>query len=217
MPVMSANDSMARLTRLGRIGRSVLVAGASTLVALLSHVLAGGAVPELAGILVPFGLAVVVGLPLAGRLRSLPRLATAVVLSQLLYHWLFVLGAAGSATLVAAPVASPVGHGDHSLVLIGGLTETGSAELLMWAGHGLAALVTILLIRRGDTALLGLRRLAMRLAHAILPRQPRLLPIATVARIRAGVGARRRLPALRMLAEAVSRRGPPHGAATAIA
>ena len=212
---MGANYSMARPSRLARVGRSVLVAGASTLIALLSHVLAGGAFPELAGILVPFGLAVIIGLPLAGRLRSLPRLIAAVLISQLLYHWLFVLGA-GSSGVLATDAGAHAGHGGAPL-LVGAIPEAAAADLMMWASHGLAALVTILLIRRGDTALLGLRRLVMLLARAILPAQPRTAPLAVAAARRTSAGAPVREPMLLLLAETVTRRGPPRTRAAATA
>lgn len=98
-----------RLSRQARAAKALFVAVFSTLIALVSHVLAGGSVPGLPGILVPLAFSVFVCLPLSGRILSLPRLVLSVLASQMLFHWLFVLGATGPGMLVIddAPPAMP--------------------------------------------------------------------------------------------------------------
>jgi len=206
MATMRANELALRLSRLGRLSKSLLVAGASTLMALLSHVAVGGAVPEAQGVLVPFALAAVVCLPLSGRLRSLPRLIPAVILSQLLYHWLFVLGAPTDATLAA--IGGSGAHAGHAFVLLGG-DAAASADALMWAAHAGAALATILLIRRGETAVVALVRLVRLVAAAILPALPADTPLATAPRSAGPTSRPHGIPLLELLDASTSRRGPP--------
>ena len=188
---------------------SAVVAVVSTLVALGSHVLAGGPLPAAQGVLVPLLLAVVVCLPLSGRLHSLPRLVPAVVLSQLLYHWLFVLGAPGTASLVAVEGAEAhAGHAGHAFVLLGSAAAE-SADALMWAAHGLAAVLTIALIRRGEAALLGLQCLLVLVARAILPALPVHASLEAAAPRAHAAPIATPLTGLGRLAETVTRRGPP--------
>lgn len=216
MPVMDVKRASNQLSRRGRLAMAAVVAGASTLIALLSHVLAGGPLPEAHGVLVPLALALVVCLPLTGRLRSLPRLVPAVVLSQLLYHWLFVLGAPSTGALIAVESGAPLtGHEGHAFMLIGG-ADAASADALMWAAHGAAAIVTIALIRRGETVLLGLQRLLVLLASAILPAMPTAAPLGARPVRLAVVDVVLATSAARRLAATVTRRGPPRRTAFAV-
>ncbi|MAT18454.1 MAG: hypothetical protein CMF56_07810 [Leifsonia sp.] len=218
----SARIGAAPVSRRARTAKALLVAVSSTLVALISHVLAGGSIPGLVGILVPVTLSVLVCLPLSGRALSLPRLALSVLASQFLFHWLFVLGAAGSTAVVTADRGGV--HAGHDTSTIAALASTSAhadhTDGWMWLGHGVAAVATIALIRRSETALAGLRRLALLLAallaRAVAPRLAHAAAIpARAARLVAAAGGAGGL-ARAALTASVSRRGPPRPVAFAL-
>lgn len=166
-----------------RLVRGGIAATLATAVALIGHVLGGGAVPGWLGIALPWWLSVTACTVLAGARFSLPRLSAAVLGSQALFHGLFMAGTPGdpAARLVdppgshlghgshAAPgggashggqgaqgadAGSPAGHAGHSAEGLG--VSTGHAlhgnhsdlQMLLW--HVIAALVTTLLLHRGE-------------------------------------------------------------------
>lgn len=141
-----------RQSRLRRLARGSAAASIATFAALVSHVAAGGALPSLIGIAVPLVLSVTVCVLLAGRRLSLTRLAIAVLISQTMFHVLFVLGAS------RAVMETTPGH-DHAAMLAGVLTVSsgGSSALIggigMWLGHAAAAVVTTAAIHRGERTL----------------------------------------------------------------
>ncbi|MBN9201811.1 MAG: hypothetical protein ABS61_08570 [Microbacterium sp. SCN 70-18] len=156
-----------RPSRASRVSRGLLAAGVATFVALLSHVAAGGAMPGLLGIILPLVLAAAASTLLVGRRLSVWRLSLAVMLSQALFHVLFVLGAAPVAGAGADAALHASGH-DH-----GGMTSTLSAaepavtgamlhgDAIMWVLHALAAVVTIAALHRGERACAILRQTAV--------------------------------------------------------
>lgn len=123
--------------------------------ALAGHVSAGGEMPGPLGIVVPWMLSFMVCVLLAGRRLNAIRLSISVGVSQFLFHVLFVLGSitpTGSTGHVhGAPLALPEAAG---------LTETVAAGGMMWFGHAIAALATIVALHRGERLLLALRDLA---------------------------------------------------------
>lgn len=124
-------------------------------VALAGHVTAGGAMPGPLGILVPWMLAFMACVLLAGRRLSAVRLGISVALSQFLFHVLFVLG-------TITPSGSVGGHVHGSALQLpptDGLSADVTADGMMWFGHIIAAFVTILALHRGERMLLGLRDL----------------------------------------------------------
>lgn len=94
-------------SRGGAIARGSAAAALATAVALCSHVLAGGAVPHLLGVVVPFALAVPACTLLAQWRPALPRLGSSVAVSQLLFHTLFSLGAAPAAPGTSSTCVRP--------------------------------------------------------------------------------------------------------------
>jgi hypothetical protein len=139
--------------------RGGLAASVATWAALLSHVAAGGAVPGWLGIVVPLILSVAVCTALAGRRLSLVRLALAITASQLLFHTLFVVGA------VTPTAGAAHQHGAVDLTADAGATTAAiCADPLMWAMHGLAAVLTILAVHRGERAARRLLAVAADLA-----------------------------------------------------
>jgi len=178
-----------RSSRLPQLLRGTSAAALATFTALLGHVSAGGALPGVIGLLVPLVLSSMVGVLLAGRRLSLTRLLLAVSASQFLFHELFVLGA-----------FTPVGgfevhqHGVPA-TLPGG--EVGMIDPMagMWFSHALTAVITAVVLHRGELLLAALGRLAVRLstwlAAVLVPRTPVIaaLPGARTAARAAADGA----------------------------
>jgi len=210
---------MPRPARAQRLARGWIVGLVATTVAAVSHTLAGGYQPAI----LSFGTALVfagmLGTVVIGRRPSLTRLSIAVGLSQFAFHLLFsLLGSGeargssstpgmtgmpgmsdmGTAAAVPAPVSPAAAMTGHHH-----LTDPG-----MWIGHALAAVLTILFLRRAELAVwtmltrLG-RVVASRLAVVLVPVTPGAVP-----RIPAWPNAARR-PAHRPLIASASRRGPP--------
>ena len=182
-------------TRSARVARGTAAAFVATVVAALSHTLAGDTAPSLFGLSAAFVLAAAVCTLLAGRTLSTTRLTVAIVLSQSLFHLVF----AG----VGTPVPVPHVHG---------LPET--IELLphvhgdgMTLAHLGAALATALVLRFAEGAFwsiaAGVRTLVARVIRPVssIPRP---------ARVRVAVGTGDAAVALRRrLAAHLRHRGPP--------
>jgi len=168
-----AEDQSGR-TR-ARALRGVLAASSATLVALLSHVAGGGEMPDVLGIAVPLALSLPVSMVWSASHLSLPRLSASVVVSQLFFHVLFVLG-----TPRGAPTASSGLHAGHDGMGMptttaqltgqqsGQMTEMVHADVTMWVWHAVAAVVTVVVLYRGELMLLRLRGLADRTAAWLL-------------------------------------------------
>ena len=153
------NGCMSR-SRATRVIRASVAASIATFVALFSHVAAGGAMPSWLGIAVPWVLSLAVCTVLVGRALSLPRLGVAVVLSQILFHLLFVLGADSGAP--AGTVATGHVHGLPVLDLSTGATPV-AADLSMWFAHLAAAVLTVAALYRGERLVIRLGVLAREL------------------------------------------------------
>jgi hypothetical protein len=195
-------------TRGERALRAVGAASIATFVALFSHVAGGGTMPGFAGIAVPLALAILVCIAVGGRRLSLPRLSISVVISQLLFHFLFVLGLSGPATSTM-----PGGHAAHGAAHIDWATTTSAAttacDPLMWAAHALAAIVTITAMHQGARVAARLTQLSRRIWATLLPLLSTLIsasidrPILVVVRALPFVFRRRSDQ------DVASRRGPP--------
>ncbi len=196
-----------RPTRALRVLRGSVAASVATFIALMSHVAGGGGVPGWLGVAVPWVLSVAICTVLAGRALSLARLSAGVILSQLLFHGLFVLGAVDPAA------ASTPGH-HHGEALALSAESLGvplAADPLMWIAHGIAAVITIAMLHRGERALVALLNLAARLGSWVRRAVTRALtPLAPV-----GTGPRVAIATvdaptpLGLRVGAVRRRGPP--------
>jgi hypothetical protein len=147
----------------------------------MSHVSAGGAVPGWLGIAVPWVLSVMVCTILAGRKLSLLKLSVAVVVSQLLFHTLFVLGTVST----VASGAMPVGAHAHVLMPVAPVSDATAimvpvmvqSDLTMWLMHGLAAMVTVAALYRGERAVLHLRSVTAEFAGWMRRRLVRAVPV----------------------------------------
>lgn len=192
-----------------RVLRGLLAASIATFAALMSHLAGGGVLPGWLGIVVPWVLAVMICVALAGRTLSLVRLAVAVVLSQVLFHMLFVLGLFVPSTAPATPT-----HQHAHLVMSGSPALTGMmhSDAGMWVWHGVAAIATTALLYRGERSARRLRHLAAALTRAVRRRVAVILtPVAPAVRRPAVLSVARRVVApLGWSPASLTRRGPPH-------
>lgn len=163
-----------------RAVRGASAGTAATFFALAFHLLADGAAPSPLAILAPLGASILVGVLLAGHRLSLGRLALTVTAAQVLFHVLFVLGAPSAPrtphaphgggphaalAVPAVPLAHPMpaGHTGHvdpvdpaaPVVQMADATHAGHAhgDVAMIAAHLAAALLTLVLLHRGERAL----------------------------------------------------------------
>ena len=147
------------MSRAARTARGVIGAALSTVLAAASHSLAGGEVSAFAVfataiIALPFCVA------LAGRVASLWRVGLAVGASQFLYHWAFAgLGvSSGPSDTGGFPMGSHAAHLASLERFVPDVLEAGSADTLMWVLHAVAAVVSTVLVARGERAVLALGR-----------------------------------------------------------
>lgn len=167
---MPARDDRTRGARALRGG---LAAVSATFVALMSHVAGGGEMPGLLGVVVPLVLSLPVCMAWSGRL-SLAGLSASVVASQLFFHALFMLGTPAQDRPASAASGAHAGHEGMMTPTMppppaaGQAVEMAPADLTMWLSHGLAAVVTIVVLYRGELMLLRLRELAVRAAAWLL-------------------------------------------------
>lgn len=196
-------------TGVERVARGAAAAAVSTFVALLSHVAGGGLVPAVEGIVVPLVLSLAVCTVLAGRRLSLPRLAASVVVSQALFHALFMLGSPSGITATDGTASAHV----HSVVLDSTAAHGHTDGVGMWWAHAVAALVTVVALRRGERAiahLLGVTRIVVvRLTTARLDRARSITPVV-IERFAPPVASEHdRVAARHDRATVSTRRGPP--------
>ena len=135
-----------------RLVRGWGAAVAATFIAALFHVLSGGPAPETSVLLLSLALSGLVSTVLTGRTLSLWRLSAAVILSQGVFNGLFSLGSASTAG--AVPLA---GHTGHAVAAVSGSGLPGAGSMvmddvspMMWAGHALAAVATIAVLRNAE-------------------------------------------------------------------
>lgn len=194
-----------RRSPLPRIARGSAAASIATFTALVSHVAAGGAMPAATGLIVPLLLSAAVCILLAGRRLSAVRLSVAVVISQAIFHVLFVLG--------AGPVIGGHLHGADLTAAMAASSPTMivPTTAAMWFGHAVAAALTITALHRGESTV----RSALALVREIVAasaRRVRLILGAIAIRlpVRTPIPAPRRIsPRPAPLLRALRRRGPP--------
>jgi hypothetical protein len=192
-------QSVSRADRAGasvgvlRSVRAAVVGLSASGLALLGHVAAGGAAPPAGQLTLAVLAVLVVSRALSVRRWTVGPLLAVLLGSQALFHVAF----SGSGA------AMHVQSGHH---LASGSSMPGHSGLPMLVGHSVAALVTALLLRRGENWLWSLVALFARAW-----RVARVAADAPVAGARARAISRSgELPVLLQLLEhAVARRGPP--------
>jgi hypothetical protein len=185
-------------SRPARVARGTGAAAAATAAAAVSHGIAGGDI-SLIAVIVAMLFSTTICIPLVGRRLSVPRLAAAVVVSQLGFHLLF--SSLGSTEVVWRASA------DHHGVAMSAdvAAAPAPAHAGMWLGHAIAALVTTVLLARGEAAA---RDLISQVLHVPIWRL--VAPVAIpVERSRAAVVRVVRPRILVVLTSALSYRGPP--------
>lgn len=184
-------------SRWARVARGTVAATFATFVAAFSHSIAGGSAPSVFGIGVSLILAIALCTLLAGRTLSVWRLAVSVVASQALFHGLF----SGLGTPAGMPHHGADSHALHAVVGMG----TASSTSTMTLAHLIAALITVIAIRYGESAFWGLgqtfRLLFARLAGILIPLFPHTVAVVVPAPVRV-------LHSQHLLSS-TSRRGPP--------
>ncbi|MFB4348381.1 hypothetical protein [Microbacterium sp. CR_7] len=185
-------------TRQLRLLRAASATSVATLLAAVSHTVAGGAAPHPLLILAVAALLMPPAALLVGIRPSLTRLTATVLVSQAVFHSVFQ--ALGAPTADAAVL----GHAHHlDLASLGPVAAVSAPDALMVAAHVLAAVLTTALLWRGESVV---RRVAtwvlarLRLAVVSAPAAHRAPARPIVVRPFAATDA-----VLRPL----SRRGPP--------
>lgn len=194
-----------------RVARGGAGAVGATLLAALSHSVAGGDITWLA-IVATMVVAWPLCTALAGCVGSLWRLSSAVIAAQFLFHWSFAgLGistsAAGSSILGGGHNAGhAAGHAGHSMTAFD-VAPSMSADTTMWMLHALAAILTITLLHRGERAAVALAGLVRR----ALPLSAPQLQVAEhrPAHIRRVTSSARELSNGLFSPAAITHRGPP--------
>jgi TRAP-type mannitol/chloroaromatic compound transport system permease small subunit len=207
----------ASQSRGARVVRGLGAAVSAVVIAALSHVAGGGAAPGLLGSALALAFAVLVCIALAGRRFSPARTTVAVTLSQFVFHVLFSLGA-----------AIPTAHG-HDVSMLGMVMTGGNAATLpalgtahvdagieaagaiMWAGHAMAAVATILLLLHGERGLFSVIRIATERLRVIVGFVCAVARSASVSphRVARALAEPGGLRPLDVLVSCQSHRGPP--------
>ncbi|WP_104193551.1 hypothetical protein [Cryobacterium sp. Y82] len=175
-------------TRWARFARGWIVAVFSTFVAALSHTLSGGSAPGLLAVVVSLAFAGMVCVALAGRTLSFWRGAASVLISQVIFHGLFSLGAPGGA-LGADALAASATHQHATLpnlidpAVLGSTTHVPHDGAAMWLAHFGAAIVTILALRYAERAFWSLVENVRLGIRTLFARAQRVVPIAAPHRI----------------------------------
>lgn len=198
--------------------RGALVGAAAAGMALAAHVSVGGRLPDVAGLALALGLAVLAGVLLGEVRRGAVRDTVSVLAAQGALHGLFLLFAPVPGT---TPGPTPTGghHGAATVVPAASAAPTGGHEhASMWLAHLVAALVTAVIIRRGDVLLARLaqvagacRALVVRVGDRFLTPPAPLLRPTVPARPALGDGAPAPLP-LGVVPRVRHLRGPPAAA-----
>lgn len=184
-----------------RAVRGFAAAGIATLLAAVSHTIGGGDAPPAAVIVSMVLLSAPIATALVGRRLNPARVLIAVLLSQIAFHAAFSLVGGRSAA-----AASSMMH-DHDAMTVPLLEQAVAVppSSLMLTAHVLAALLSTVLLYRGERAIrsllvLVIDRLAAR-TRGIAPHERRLR--------RAPASTSLRRPRLALLSDAIARRGPP--------
>ena len=189
---MSRADLPGAAVDVLRSVRAAVVGLSASGLALLGHLAAGGTAPPPAQLVLAVLAVLVVSLALSARRWTVGPLLAVLLGSQVLFHVAF--SGAGAAHVHGGPHVTS------------GSAMPGHPWLLMLVGHGVAALLTAWLLRRGEDWLWGLLALlarAWRVVRVAAEEPVGSPPIRATSRS-GDVGA-----VLDLLEHAVARRGPP--------
>ncbi|MDJ0375942.1 hypothetical protein [Cryobacterium sp. PH31-L1] len=195
-------------TRWARFARGWVTAFVAVLVAALSHVAAGGHVPAPVSIALALAFASMLSIALAGKKLSSTKLSLSVALSQVLLHVMFGLGGTAGTMTVA-------GHHGSTTVVVGAASAAPAmaADGWMWAAHTLAAVLTIVALRRGERTFWALVELARTALVTVVIALGLVLVPLRVARLRAALHRVIEPIDLAVLLSPMRHRGPPRALA----
>ncbi|CAH0138823.1 MULTISPECIES: hypothetical protein [unclassified Microbacterium] len=185
-----------------RLLRGAAAASVATIIAAVSHTVGGGAAPHPLLIAALSVFLTPIAALLIGRRASIVRLSAVVLLSQSVFHVLFV---ALNATVT--PAVANAGH-QHTLSLVfvetlGSAEEAAAPDTAMLGAHVVAAVLTTALLWRGETVLRAIHRWV----RAVLRRRA-LQPHADWP-VPASIADTTRVFVSTILVGDVRRRGPP--------
>jgi hypothetical protein len=197
-------------TRWARLARGWLTALFSTLIAALSHTLAGGP-PSTLAVVVSLAFAGMLCVGLTGKKPSAARLAASVGGSQLLFHELFALVGHPTWGAVAGHVHGASGAvAPFAAVSAGPLWQPDSPNDAAWMliAHLAAAVLTFLMLLHGERAFWTLSTSARELVRLLFPALPE--PVAADAATVTVLASQTDVPSRRsQFRSAQYRRGPP--------
>ena len=194
-----------------RVTRAVATSSFATLVALASHVAAGGAAPPAMLVAAVCVLAWLPGIALIGRRPTLVRQALTILVAEAGLHATFTIAAAPSpgALVPRTGGAMAAMPGMTAADPAGTMTATMTAPSAgMWAAHAVAAVLTVIAWNRGETAFWALVRIARRIHRIVLPALHALVPPPPPRSAPAWIAASPAFHLERVL-PARPRRGPP--------
>ncbi|MGN7978680.1 hypothetical protein ACTJJ4_13975 [Microbacterium sp. 22195] len=184
--------------------RGFVGATLATFVALASHVWVGGDMPGMLGIAVPWLLSLTACTLLAGHRLSLLRLSASVIVSQLLFHVLFVLG-----SITPRGGLSPHVHGVVPLSFTGGAPVLLPQDAAMWLAHAAAAALTIAVLHRGELIVRALLTVARTVGTWLARAVPAVDAVRTVTPVRRRWAVLTAPRVREVHLGALRRRGPP--------
>lgn len=156
-----------------RVTRGSVAGILATALALFFHVAAGAPMPGWLGVLVPLVASVFVAVILSRHRFSWVRLALSAVVAQWLFHHLFMLGA------MPFDVAGS-GHIHHDHGAVDGVAHGAYLDMhathggqWMWLAHLAAAVLTTVLVHRGEAVVQQLARWGALALRRLLARIPR--------------------------------------------
>lgn len=183
-------------TRQLRLLRAASASSAATLLAAVSHTVAGGAAPHPLLVLAVAVLLLPLAALLIGARMSRTRVALTVLVSQAAFHMIFQLLGAPTGLQLA------LGH-QHGMLSLGAVSIAALPDIAMLTGHVLAAVATTALLWHGESLvrmIAGWVLALVRHAGSPVPADHRR-PAALVSHRHPLVDAAH--------SAAVSRRGPP--------
>lgn len=179
--------------------RGVAASAITVLLAATAHTLAGGGAPSPLLVFVAVTLAAPPAVLLVGRRPSVLRTTAAVLVAQVVFHTAFALFGGSSGVMFTTGVGAHA-HMAH-MVMTGAPTMSHDS---MSAAHVIAALLTIIVLHRGERMLRALGRGIQRLIPLRVARAPRPLSVRAVRATFVSPTARAVI-----LVSAIGRRGPP--------
>ncbi|TXN31402.1 hypothetical protein [Lacisediminihabitans profunda] len=200
-------------TRWARFARGWLAALVATFTALCSHAIAGGGMPSAVAIALSLAFSGLVCVALAGKTLSRVRLTAAVAVSQFAFHGAFSL--LGEATLPPGVGSAGMQHSAAQMAAQIADLPAGQAvvgpDATMWLGHAIAAVLTIVAIRRGERAFWGLFDLARLCVSAVWSLVARPVAVRSPDPLASTVATERAIVPrpVDLVFSSLSHRGPP--------